>query len=237
MGAPYYQFCPVARAMELLDERWTLLLVRELVTGTERFNDLRRGLPRMSPSLLSNRLAQLERAGLVTRSAEGSEVRYRLTEAGSELRPVVEAIGVWGTRWMGAVGEADLDPHLLLWDMRRNVRHERLPEGRTVVQFDFSDVAGGKRLWWLVLTHSDADVCDHDPGFDVTVTVETRLRTLVEVWTGDNTWQAALRSGQVSIVGPPRLRRALPGWFELSAFAAVPRPRPAADKTAAVSSR
>src|SRR5689334_9877853 len=132
VGAEYHQFCPVAKAMELLDERWTLLLVRELVSGSERFNDLRRGLPRMSPSLLSRRLSQLVRAGVVERRAEGGEVRYVPTRACVELRPVVEALGAWGIRWIGELGDADLDPHLLLWDMHRNIDHAAVPEGRTV---------------------------------------------------------------------------------------------------------
>ncbi|MGH3283102.1 MAG: winged helix-turn-helix transcriptional regulator, partial [Streptosporangiaceae bacterium] len=101
MGAPYYQFCPVSKAMELLDERWTLLVLRELLVGSEHFNDLRRGLPRMSPSLLSKRLRQLVRAGIVERSGDGGEVRYVPTSAGQELRPIIEALGAWGTRWIG----------------------------------------------------------------------------------------------------------------------------------------
>src|SRR6478609_2910000 len=110
MGASYGQFCPIAKAMELLDERWTLLVVRELVFGSTRFNQLRRGLPRMSPSLLSKRLGELERAGLVERVRSGVEVQYELTEAGRELRPIVEALAVWGVRWIGQVGDRDLDP-------------------------------------------------------------------------------------------------------------------------------
>ncbi len=140
MGASYQQFCPVAKAMELLDERWTLLLVRELVSGSEHFNDLRRGLPKMSPALLSKRLSQLARAGIVERRTVGRQVRYVLTPAGHELRPVVEALGVWGTRWVGELGDEDLDPKLLLWDMHRNVDHAAIPDGRTVVQFIFPDV-------------------------------------------------------------------------------------------------
>jgi DNA-binding HxlR family transcriptional regulator len=132
----YHQFCPVAKAMELLDERWTLLVVRELVTGSQHFNALRRGLPRMSPSLLSKRLQQLTRAGVVERTDDG---RYVLTAAGEELRPVVEALGGWGVRWIGELGDADLDPQLLLWDMHRNVDHAAVPPTQTVVRFHFPD--------------------------------------------------------------------------------------------------
>jgi DNA-binding HxlR family transcriptional regulator len=223
MGLSYYQFCPVAKAMELLDERWTLLLVRELLMGSRHFNELRRGVPRMSPTLLSKRLQTLVKAGVVARSEEGNEVHYMLTPAGAELRPVVEALGAWGVRWVGELGDEDLDPQLLLWDMHRNVDHAAVPRGRTVVQFTFPD-SGGARDWWLVITSGECDVCDTDPGYPVAVTVTASLRRMVEIWRGDVEWPAALRAGTVEIQGPTAVRRALPGWFTRSGFAGVPRP-------------
>jgi DNA-binding HxlR family transcriptional regulator len=223
MGAGYHQFCPVAKAMELLDERWTMLIVRELASGSERFTELRNGLPRISPTLLSRRLQHLERAGVLTRHEDDDGVRYRLTTAGRELRPILESLGAWGVRWIGELGDRDLDPKLLLWDMRRNVRHDALPAGRTVLRFDFSDVARGGRRWWLVLSPADADVCDLDPGYDVDVTVHAHLRAMVDVWLGDRTWSDTLKTGEVRFEGPESLRRAVPDWFLLSAFAAVPR--------------
>ena len=224
MGASYHQFCPVAKAMELLDERWTLLIVRELVTGSQHFNELRRGVPRMSPTLLSRRLHQLVVAGVVERQAEGNDVRYVLTQAGEELRPVVDALGAWGMRWIGELGDDDLDPKLLLWDMHRNIDHDAVPKGQCVVQFRFSDVPASLRDWWLVINREDADVCDVDPGYPVAVTVNASLRRMVEIWRGDLGWSAAMRSGGVELQGPERLRRAVPKWFTLSTFASVPRP-------------
>lgn len=224
MGSSYYQFCPVSKAMEMLDERWTLLVVRELLLGSRHFNELRRGVPRMSPTLLSKRMQQLVRAGIVDRTAEGNEVRYALTPAGEELRPVVEALGVWGTRWIGQLGEMDLDPKLLLWDMRRRIDHDAVPSGRTVVQFSFSDVPPRTRDWWVVIESGEADVCDVDPGHSVAVAVTAGLRTMVEIWRGDLSWRNALRSGTVHLHGPEALRRQMPGWFTLSPFASVPRP-------------
>ena len=224
MGTSYRQFCPVAKAMELLDERWTLLVVRELLSGSERFNDLRRGLPRMNPTLLARRLHQLVRAGVVDRRSEGQEVRYVLTQAGRELRPVVEALGAWGVRWIGELGDEELDPKLLLWDMHRHVDLAAVPDGRTVVQFRFPDVAPRLREWWLVIGGGDVDVCDEDPGYDVAVTVTGSLRNLVEVWRGDRSWSTALRSGALEVTGPAPMRRAVPAWFTLSDFAGVPRP-------------
>ena len=224
MGSSYYQFCPVAKAMELLDERWTMLIVRELVTGSQHFNDLRRGVPRMSPTLLSKRLHQLVRAGIIIRQADATQVRYVLTEAGQELLPVVEALGTWGVRWMGELGDEDLDPKLLLWDMHRNIDHGAVPAGSTVVQFTFPDVPAKTRHWWLVITPEQADVCDADPAYPVAVTVTASLRRMVLLWRGDLGWPEALGSGAIQLSGPETLRRALPRWFKLSAFAVVPRP-------------
>lgn len=210
--------------MELLDERWTLLIVRELVIGSQHFNELRQGVPRMSPTLLSKRLGQLVRAGVVDRQDDSGEVRYVLTAAGRELRPVVEALGIWGTRWIGQIGDEDLDPKLLLWDMHRNVDHDAVPAARAVVQFTFPDVPASSRHWWMVITPDDADVCDADPGYPVTVTVTGSLRRMIEVWRGDLSWAQALRSGEITIQGPEKFRRGVPGWFTLSPFAPVARP-------------
>src|SRR6478735_12311729 len=169
----YGQFCPVAKAMELLDERWTMLVVRELLLGSRHFNDLRRGVPKMSPALLSKRLKSLTRAGVVEREEIDGRTTYSLTECGKELADVVEALGAWGVRWIGELGEEDLDPHLLMWDIRRTVPIDRWPRGRTVVAFEFDDVAARAGRWWLCVTGDEADVCDYDPGFEVTVTVAT----------------------------------------------------------------
>ena len=224
MSASYHQFCPVSKAMELLDERWTMLVVRELVCGSEHFNELRRGVPRMSPTLLSRRLHQLVRAGVVDRQVEGNDVRYVLTQAGHELRPVVEALGAWGIRWIGELGDGDLDPKLLMWDMHRHIDKDAIPDGRTVVQFRFPDAPSDARDWWLVITRGEVDVCDVDPGHAVAVTVTASLRSMVNLWRGDLSWSNALRAGAVEVHGPEGLRRAVPGWFTLSGFAAVPRP-------------
>ncbi|GAA1401127.1 winged helix-turn-helix transcriptional regulator [Catellatospora coxensis] len=226
MGASYRQFCPVAKAMELLDERWTLLVVRELVAGSRHFNELRRGLPRMSPTLLSKRLQQLVAAGVVERRPTDSEVQYLLTPAGRELEPIVVALGAWGVRWIGELGDQDLDPKLLLWDMRRHVDRATAPGGRTVLRFAFHDVARPLRDWWLVITPEDVDVCDDDPGHEVAVTVTASLRGLIRVWLGEQSWADGLRRGELAIEGPQALRRALPSWFRTNVFATVPRPEP-----------
>ncbi|GAA3384768.1 winged helix-turn-helix transcriptional regulator [Cryptosporangium minutisporangium] len=223
MGATYHQFCPVAKAMELLDERWTMLVVRELVAGSRHFNDLRRGLPRISPTLLSKRLQHLVAAGVVERRPGEREVQYVLTPAGAELAPIVAALGAWGVRWVGELGDSDLDPKLLLWDLHRNVDHGAVPAGRTVVQFRFPGAAPRKQDWWMVITPPDVDVCDVDPGHDVAVRVTADLRRMVLVWRGDVSWWDAVRTGDVALDGPEPLRRAVPTWFRPTAFASVPR--------------
>lgn len=220
----YGQFCPVAKAMELLDERWTLLVIRELLEGSQHFNALRRGVPRMSPALLSTRLRTLVRAGVVERYEDGKRVTYALTPAGKELRPIVEALGQWGIRWVPELGDDDFDPHLLMWDVHRNVDMDAVPPGRTVLRFSFRDVPAPGRDWWLVITRDGVDPCDTDPGFPVTATIETDLRTLTLIWRGDLAWVQALRSGALDLHGPAQARRAVPRWLKLSAFAPVPRP-------------
>lgn len=220
----YGQFCPVAKAMELLDERWTLLVVRELLLGSARFNELRRGNPRMSPALLSKRLQTLERAGVVRRVAHEGRSSYRLTESGEELRPVVEALGAWGMRWVGELGDRDLDPHLLFWDIRRTVPVDRWPRGRTVVLFVLDDVLAATARWWLVVQGDEVDVCDADPGHEVDATVYSSLRTMVAIWRGDLSWDDAIRASAVVLGGPSHVTARVPEWIGQMTLAAVPRP-------------
>ncbi|MEW6223804.1 MAG: helix-turn-helix domain-containing protein [Chloroflexota bacterium] len=223
MGA-YGQFCPVAKAMELLDERWTMLVIRELLSGSRTFNAVRRGVPRISPALLSARLQRLAQAGIIERHEDGARVRYRMTKAGRELQPVIEAIGRWGVRWIPELGDADLDPHLLMWDIHRNIDLDAVPDGRSVLHFTFRDVADAARNWWIVITGDSVDLCDFDPGHPVAATVESDLPTLTRVWRGDLSWQQALHTGGLQLHGPTQARRGVPRWLKLSAFAAIPRP-------------
>ena len=218
----YGQFCPVAKAMELLDERWTLLVVRELLSGSTRFNELRRGNPRMSPALLSKRLQTLERAGVVRRVERGG---YELTASGRELAPVVDALGTWGLRWIGDLGDRDLDPHLLFWDVRRTIAVGRWPRGRTVVHFVLDDVEAGAARWWLIVDGEGVDLCDADPGHEVTATVHSSLRTLTEVWRGDRTWADALRTSAIVLSGPSQVTHRLPEWIGQMALLEVAQSR------------
>ena len=210
--------------MEVLDERWTMLIVRELLYGSEHFNELRRGVPKMSPALLSKRLQTLVRAGVVSRSRVAGRTRYTLTPRGHELKDIIDGLGAWGMRWIGDLGDEDLDPHLLMWDIHRKAPIEAWPTNRTTLAFRLSGVSPKVSSWWLVGDDGHADVCDSDPGYDITATISGSLRTLTQIWRGDVSWSRALIDGSVAIDGPSHVRRVVPAWIGQSNFAAVPRP-------------
>jgi DNA-binding HxlR family transcriptional regulator len=214
----------MSKAMELLDERWTLLVVRELLLGSRHFNDLRRGVPKMSPALLSKRLKALTRAGVVERSETDGRTNYSLTQCGQELGEVVDALGRWGIRWIGELGEADLDPHLLMWDIHRTIPIDAWPRSRTTVAFRLDGVTSKASRWWLVVADGAADVCDFDPGHEVAGTVQTSLLTLTRIWRGDVGWSHAMLDGSVAVSGPADVRHAIPSWIGQGTKAAVPRP-------------
>lgn len=222
----YKQFCPVAMAAEILCGRWTLVLLRELVVGSTRFNELRRGVPRMSPALLSKRLKDLETAGIVTRSQVTGDpdlFEYRLTEAGRELRPVIEAVGVWGQRWIETEASLEnLDPNLLMWDMRRNIDPTPMPRRRNTIQVIFVDLQEARRNWWLIVKpDQEVDLCSVDPGFDVDLYLSTDLRTMTEIWMGYTAIARAKDEGRLIITGNRQLEADLGSWLSLSPFAKV----------------
>lgn len=222
----YKQFCPVAMAAEILGARWTLVLVRELVAGSTRFNELRRGVPRMSPALLSKRLKDLETAGIVTRSRVAGEpdlFEYRLTEAGQGLKPVIEAVGIWGQTWLETEASLEnLDPELLMWDMRRNINPIPMPRRRNTIQVIFTDLQIARRNWWLIVQpDQEVDLCRVDPGFDVDLYLSTTLRTMTEVWMGYTTIARAKEQQRLVITGNRQLEADLGSWLSLSTFAKV----------------
>lgn len=222
----YKQFCPVAMASELLCRRWTLVLLRELVAGSTRFNDLRRGVPRMSPTLLSKRLKELEAAGILERrevKAEKGVYEYHMTRRGRDLGPVVEAVGFWGQKWVEAkLTLRNLDASLLMWDMRRNLNPTPLPPGRTVIQFLYRELPASKRSWWLVVEpQGDVDLCWSDPGFEVDLYVATDLRTMTAIWMGLTT--VAREARKVALTGDPDIASRMQAWLGLSPFAVQPK--------------
>lgn len=222
----YGQFCPVAQASEVIAERWTPLVLRELMCGSHRFGELRKGVPLMSPSLLSQRLRQLEEAGVIERRspAAGSGGEYHLTAAGEELRPVIELLGLWGHQWLRrGVREHDLDPALLMWDIRRRVNSALMPaDTRLVVLFELSGAPRNKGRWWLVFSGGQVDLCLKNPGYQVDLRVGSTVRTLVDVWLGRRDLAAAIRGQDVVLEGTRVMTRSFKAWFTLSAFAKVP---------------
>ncbi len=221
----YGQYCPIAQAAEIVTERWTPLVLRELLVRGTRFNDIRRGVPLMSPSLLAKRLRSLEAAGIVERQVGANRgVEYQLTEAGREIGPLILQLGDWGKRWLRRkVTRDQLDAGVLLWDIRGRVDPGSFPAGRTVVRFEFTDLPAARRRWWLVNEYDEVDLCLRDPGFGVDLYLASTLRTLTEIWMGDVSLRAASEDGRLEIHGPSDLRRRLRSWLQLSPFASVRR--------------
>ena len=224
----YGQYCPVARATEILGDRWTVLIVRELLADIGHFNELERGLPGISRSLLAERLERLVRTGVLERreasaAGRGRAFNYRLTAAGQALQPIIDAMGAWGARF--ALGEPqphELDPIVLLWWMRRRVAFDRIARELLVIGFEFRD-ARPPRSWLVVKPPKEASVCLKHPGFDVDVVVRGDIAAFYRVWLGRETLAAVLRRGEVRLEGAPADLRGFPGWFTWSPMAGVVR--------------
>lgn len=217
----YGQFCPVAMAAEVLCTRWTVLVLREMCAGSTRFNELRKGVPLMSPTLLSKRLKELENYGVIerARTAEPGVFDYRLTAAGHELKPIVLGMGVWGQRWLETQSSLkNLDPSLLMWDMRRNLNPTPMPDKRCVVQFVYPELAT-KQRYWLVVEHGTVDLCYIDPGYEVDLYVVGDLRAMTAIWMGLTTLRAEVQAGRLTLTGDATLKRAMQNWLGLSPFA------------------
>ncbi|MFZ1725844.1 MAG: helix-turn-helix domain-containing protein [Albidovulum sp.] len=217
----YSQFCPVSMAFEVFCTRWTPLVVRELLCGSTRFNDIRKGVPKMSPSLLSRRLKELEKAGVVDmiETSRGT-MEYHLTEAGEELHPLVIGIGNWEQRWVESrLSLRNLDPSLLMWDIRRNFDPEPRPESRCTIQFLYPELNENLKDWWLVVEKNETDLCKFDPGYEVDILVTADLRAMFSVWMGISKLSDEIDARQVQIDAVPALQAQLMKWLKLSVFA------------------
>lgn len=216
----YGQFCPVAMAAEALCSRWTVLVLREMLSGSTRFNDLRRGVPRMSPTLLSKRLKELEAAGVIASRKTDKIVEYKLTEAGEELRGVIMSLGVWGQRWIeSSLSLKNLDPSLLMWDMRRNIAPTVLPQRRHTVKVVYPELGAGRSTWWLVIDSGGVDLCSVDPGYEVDLHVRSSLRSMTSVWMGVTTLKFEIDAGHIVLTGDKAVARSMQEWLGLSPFA------------------
>jgi DNA-binding HxlR family transcriptional regulator len=220
----YGQYCPMARAVEILGDRWTLLIVRDLICGTRHFNALERGLPGISKALLAERLKRLQQVGLLERVVENSsrKTSYHLTQAGLELYPVIETLTQWGAKWaFGDPEENELNPVLLLWWMHDRVHRDRLPPQRVVVEFDFQE--SHPKRYWLILKPEDVSVCVRHPGFEIDVLVTGTMSAFYQVWVGKIAFTDALRDQRITLDGLPAFARGFPDWFSLSPIAGVVR--------------
>lgn len=221
VSGSYGQFCPVAMAAEVVCSRWTALVVRELLCGTTRFNDLRRGVPSMSPSLLSKRLKELEEVGVIISvpTETPGVVEYKLTAAGEDLRPVVMSLGTWGQRWVeSSLSLKNLDPSLLMWDMRRNLDPKPLPPRKCTISFLYPELQA-RSAWWLVIESGQVDLCQVDPGFNIDLYVRSSLRSMTSVWMGLSTVEQEMKSRQIELIGDKDIAKSMQTWLGLSPFA------------------
>lgn len=213
----YGQFCPVSKAAEILGEKWTLLIVRELLLGSTRFSHIQRAMSKISPTVLNKRLNSLQARGLIVRRRipEQRGFEYQLTEAGRELFPVVLQMAQWGMRWArGQMADEELDVELLMSDVQRRIDPNKLPSGQTVIKFSFGDLKQ-YGVWWVKVNESQVDLCVDNPGYEVDVYISSDLRTMIEVWMGDRSLRQAQSDGLLKVVGPSAYLRDIKSWLGL----------------------
>lgn len=230
----YGQFCPVAKATELIGERWTILIIRELVLGTHRFSDFQRALSRISPSLLTKRLNTLEEAGILIKKTQHGRrgYEYFLTPAGRQLSPIIEHLATWGMRWArGQLTDNELDIEFLMWEIQRRLDTGALPDGETVLCFIFEELSQFKS-WWIVVQDNDVDLCTKNPGKDVDLYISSTVRSMVEIWEGELKLNTAQRKNLLKTNGNRKLVKTLPEWFGICLYADVKRGDPALKQVA-----
>lgn len=222
----YNQFCPVAKACEVLEPRWTLLLLSEMWSGSTRFNEIRRGVPGMSPTLMSKRLRQMEENGLVIRSENSAsrEINYRTTAIADELAPIVHALGEWAHRNIDAeVTLENLDARLLMWNMRRKIDPSSLPHGRrTVIEFTYPELPKDERHYWLIARpNSPVDLCMTNPCHDVDLFVTAELKAMTSAWIGFSSLENEISHGRIGLVGDMSIAATIGNWMVRSSYAAA----------------
>lgn len=220
-SSSYGQYCPLALAAELLCRRWTILVISRLLDGCRTFNEIHQGIPRISPSLLSTRLSELGHAGLLTRRKMRNENRYSYepTEAATELTALIDQMAIWGQHWSRDMDTDDLDPAFLAWSMSLRMNVDEMPEGRTVVEFEFSGTPTEFRRFWLVKDDGKIDMCLSDPGFETDLLVRSDMLCFVEAWRGFRDLRQEIRNGKIRLTGPKKLVSSFPDWLLLSALA------------------
>ncbi|MDH5723221.1 MAG: helix-turn-helix transcriptional regulator [Alphaproteobacteria bacterium] len=219
MSRKYGQYCPIAKAAEVIGERWTLLILREIMLGSCRFNEIKRGIPLISTALLSKRLGDLEFAGVIKKvKIESSKsYEYHMTKIGKQVQPIIVNLGLWGQHWLeDKLGKKDLDMGALMWDVRRRINAENLPDGRTVLHFEFPDAPKIMRMWWIVVEHESVDLCYSDPGYEVDLYVSTDKTSMAHIWLGKLDLKKAIRDNTFELIGDRGLIKTIESWFLLS---------------------
>lgn len=232
MAKSYGQCCPLSIAVELLCQRWTLLVVSRLFYGCSRFNEIHRGVPRMSRSLLSKRLAELESAGLVEShpNPDGGGKEYLLTRSGMDLEPILGDLAMWGQQWGRDMTDDDLDPAFLVWSMHQRMNFRAMPAGRTVIEVSLGDSPSGRQSHWLVHEAGVVEMFLKDPGLDVDLRVSSDLRLFAEVWRGFRDLRQEIEKGHVELHGPPELAEGFPNWLHYHPLARCERLRPGRER-------
>lgn len=210
--------CPAAKSAEIIGDKWVLLILRELLFGASRFNDFQRALPRISPTILSKRLRQMEKSGLIIRKiSSGHKTKeYRLTRCGRELAPIIEHMGRWGLRWARRrIRDEDFDVGSFMWDFHRTLNAGELPDGETVICVKFLDQETN-HSWWLIVNDGTIDLCTDDPGKDVDLYIAASLEPLIEIWMGDVAVKKAIADDSVMLTGAAHLIRSADAWFPRS---------------------
>lgn len=227
-SSSYGQYCPLALAAELLCRRWTVLIISRLLDGCRTFNEIQQGVPKISPSLLSTRLSELEHAGVLVRRKIENENRYRYepTESARELSEIIDKMAIWGQHWSRDMQMEDLDPAFLAWSMSTRMNTDAMPAGQTVVEFEFSGTPTEFRRFWLVNQSGKVDMCLKNPGYETDLHVHSDLRRFVEAWRGFRDLRVEIRSGSIRLTGPRQLASAFPDWLLLSALAPHQRKQP-----------
>lgn len=222
----YGQYCPLALAAELLCQRWTILVISRLVDGFTQFNEIHRGVPLISPSMLSQRLSELEAEGIVRKKKLKKGYSYHVTEAGQALTGIIDSMAIWGQQWARDNVMEDLDLAFLAWSMHLRVDKEAFPAGRTVVEFDFTETPKESWRFWLVNTHEEVEMCLKHPGYETDLLVTSDLRVFVEAWRGFRSLEEEISARRIKLTGPRNLKEAFPNWLLLSALAPYERRRP-----------
>lgn len=231
-SSSYGQYCPLALAAELLCRRWTILIVSRLIDGCSSFGEIHQGVPRISPSLLSTRLTELENAGIVKRRKRRGNGRYsyELTEAGRELENIITNLAVWGQQWARDNDMDDLDLGFLAWSMSLRINKDLMPPNRTVLEFEFSGAPTDFRRFWLVNNEGKVDTCFKHPGYDTDLLIRADLRTFVETWRGFRDLRKEIRASRIRLSGKRALVKSFPDWLMLSMFANVERKAPGRER-------